>query len=227
MTADIADGLDLYAASTRDVRSRKLEIGSLVYLDFVSFSPTTDAIAITSGGGRETWENKGIALIDFATGEPSVKILTEPSVSAQTPAWSPDGSKLAWCEAPTPSRESRRNGPFMSAEDDAVRHRRIWVTDVDARGRSTPITNDARYFDEEPIWSRDGSHILFCRHEVKDVRARANLGTIWMMRNDGSDARLVAGPLEAPIDVPQLERSEYWYYGYTNWRGLFDWWQAS
>jgi Tol biopolymer transport system component len=78
------------------------------------------------------------------------------------------------------------------------------------------LTNDPQFFDEEPLWSHDGSHILFCRTDAHDAR------TIWMMREDGSEARQVAGPLRQPP-------AKYWhhgFYGYTDWRSLFNWWQA-
>jgi hypothetical protein len=45
--------------------------------------------------------------------------------------------------------------------------------------------------DETPVWSHDGSHILFGRRDGRDAR------TLWLMRADGSDTREVAGPFDA------------------------------
>src|SRR6202008_539304 len=62
----------------------------------IALSPTKDLIAVTSGSGRETWTNKTIALVELSGDKPVVRNLTESSVSAQLPAWSPDGERLAW-----------------------------------------------------------------------------------------------------------------------------------
>jgi hypothetical protein len=128
------------------------------------------------------------------------------------------GKSIARALGRVPTREARRRND--GAEDQAVRQRRIWVDDVDIWGRSVQITNDSRYFDEAPEWSRDGSHILFCRTD-----AHTDARTIWLMRNDGSEARQVAGPLNPPADLSPLEKPimKYGYYGHTNWRKLFDW----
>jgi dipeptidyl aminopeptidase/acylaminoacyl peptidase len=100
MSASIqADGLGLFVANTTSGQSSKTGVGTLVHEDMIAFSPVKDVIAVTSGGGRETWANKTVALIDLSGGKPVVRNLTEPSVSAQLPAWSPDGENLAWSAA--------------------------------------------------------------------------------------------------------------------------------
>jgi Tol biopolymer transport system component len=53
-----------------------------------------------------------------------------------------------------------------------------------------------------PVWSRDGKYILFARTDEHDI------GTVWLMRPDGSDAREVAAPSEkdgtSDFDGPEL-----------------------
>lgn len=246
-----ADGLGLYAASTGTGQTIDTGIGSLLYSDFVSFSPTEDMVAVTSGGGRETWASKGISMIDLTAGKPVVVKLTEPSVSAQMPAWSPDGKRLAWCAGPdadalykqqllasgqktikmigtngvprdVPITPGLSMGAPYDVAEKCVRLRRIWVGEAVPRGHSMQLTNDSSHFDEAPVWSSDGSHILFCRTDAQVAR------TIWLMRSDGSETRQVAGPLNPPPDLTPLEKPimQYGYYGHTDWSKLFDWWRG-
>jgi len=55
----------------------------------LAVSPTKEMAAVTSGFGRETWANKAIDNIDLSSGEPSIRLLNEPAMAAQLPAWSP------------------------------------------------------------------------------------------------------------------------------------------
>jgi hypothetical protein len=256
MSASIeADGLDLYVANTTTGLSSKAGVGTLVHEDMIAVSPNKDLIAVTSGGGRETWANKAIALVDLSGEKPVVRNLTEPSVSAQLPAWSPDGEKLAWSaslEADAlykqqllargqktigvidPRNGSPKQIPItpnmqLGAPDELVkqcmRSRRIWVAESGPPYPARQLTNDPRYSDEEPRWSGDGSYILFCRLDVSMDGPAAR--SIWLMHEDGSEARQVAGPLESPSDLWKGEKLVYYgYYGYTGWNSLLDWWQG-
>ena len=239
-----ADGLDLYAVATGGGAPRKLGVMTLVHPDMISIPAVGSAIAVTAGAGRETWANKRIGVIDLAAASVAVNYRTEPSISAQFPAWSSDGKTLAWCAGPDADVENksrllasgqktirlidgagkRRDIPLtpslrLSASeeivDECVRLRRI----VTARG---PMTSNAGYTDERPVWSRDGSHILFCRKDGEDAK------TIWIMRSDGGEQRQIAGPLLPPTDLTSLEKlGPHGFYGYTNWGKLFDWWRGA
>jgi dipeptidyl aminopeptidase/acylaminoacyl peptidase len=250
-----ADGLGLYVANTRTGQSSEAGVTTLVHEDMIAFSPVKDLIAVTSGGRRETWTNKAVALMDLSSGKPLDRKLTEPSVSAQLATWSPYGDKLAWSAGPDaealhkqqllargqktitvidPSTGAPKQIPFtpklsLGAPDElvkqCVRSRRIWVAEIGPRYVARQLTNDPRYSDEEPRWSRDGSHILFCRLDVsKDGPAAI---TIWLMGKDGSEPRQVAGPLEYSSDLWKGEELVYYgYYGYTDWPSMLDWWQG-
>jgi hypothetical protein len=245
------DGLDLFAASIADGRSRDLKLVTLVNRDMIAISPTRDIVAVTSGDGRETWCDKAITIIDLTRGEPSIRTLTERSAAAQLPAWAPDGERVAWCSGPDaafldlqallaegqksitvegPQTGERRKIPItpelrLGANPETIsrcmRLRRIYAAHAGKNDRPRQLTNDAQYADEEPAWSGDGSHILFCRVDAK------NAWTIWLMRSDGSDPRQIAGPLRQPADLTDLEKFSYkTYYGYTEWPSLFDWWRG-
>ena len=98
------------------------------------------------------------------SGPPKRLVPGEPGQNAD-PAWSPDGSRLAF----------RRTEPGGS---------NIWVADRDGKElkRLTKASGD----DHEPTWSPDGRHIAF-------RSSRNGMSGIFVMAADGSGQRLVAG----------------------------------
>jgi dipeptidyl aminopeptidase/acylaminoacyl peptidase len=251
-----ADGLGLYVANSRTGQCSEARVTTLLHEDMIAFSPVKDLIAVTSGGRRETWTNKAVAIIDLSSGKPLVRNLTGASVSAQLATWSPEGGRLAWSEGPDaetlhkqqllgrsqktitvidPGTGVEKQIPFtpklsLGATDrlvtQSVRSRRIWVADTGRRFAARQLTEDPRYSDEEPRWSRDGSRVLFCRLDVSMDGPAAM--TIWLMGKDGSGARQVAGPLLYSSDPGKREKLVYYgYYGYTDWPGMLDWWRET
>jgi Tol biopolymer transport system component len=207
------DGLDVFAANTRDGKIFDPKIVALCYSDMIAISPTKQIVAVTAGVGRETWAQKAIAIIDLTQGDPSVSVLTDLSATAQLPAWSPDGDKLAWCSAPAATQETI---------DRCMRLRRIYVRGIRPNDHPQQLLNDPAYADERPMWSRDGSHILFCRADATVAAGSAvkDPGTVWLMRSDGSEPRQVAGPFNIGTIIFRT------YFGYTDWGGVFDWWRG-
>lgn len=84
------------------------------------------------------------------------------AMSAIDPAWSPDGSKIAFVRD-TGSDE-------------------IWVMNADGSGQ-TRLTSG--YFDDSPAWSPDGSKIVFS--SKRPNTGGAFNGHIWTMSSDGSN----------------------------------------
>jgi len=78
------------------------------------------------------------------------------------PAWSPDGSKLAF--------SSNRSGSYD-----------IWIMNADGTGLQN-LTNNPAY-DGKPVWSPDGTKIAF-------VSDRSGNKDIWVMNADGSGTPL-------------------------------------
>ena len=199
-----ADGLELFRIHAAGGAPQTLGVTMLVHDDIFSFSPRGDKLAVSAGEGRNTWEGKRVAVIDLRS--MAIRYLTSEDVAAIAPSWSPDGSTIAYCAAPT--------APHIGGGIDAKRalaKRRIWTVDASAGNAPRQRTSDHRYRDEEPMWSPDGKHILFGRIAADDSQ------TLWLMDAAGNPTQ-VAGPLHLGAD-------ETWfgYYGYIDWRAKVDW----
>src|SRR6266566_5074432 len=88
-----------------------------------------------------------------ADGTGTTLVVSRGSSIDATPAWSPDGSRIAF--------RSMVDGPFGSAG-------RIFVVNVDGTGLrqlspDVPDPNVVYYFDDSPTWSPDGATIAFDR----------------------------------------------------------------
>lgn len=203
----MADGLELFRIPAAGGSPSSLGVSTLVRREVVAFSPTQDRIALMAGDGRESWENKRVAVVDLENRR--TRYLTEQSMVAVSPAWSPRGDRIAFSAAP---------GPTIGGGDEARRllaQRRIWVADAGGSTRPRQLTHNARYRDEEPMWSQDGGQILFARLDS------INNKSLWLMRADGSDLAQVAGPLSG-------SGNDAWFgfYGYVDWRSTMDWFRG-
>jgi heat shock protein HslJ/Tol biopolymer transport system component len=216
----LADGVPFYALPVADSQAPtaggqpKLLAGGndvvLYYDDAWSTSRGVGYVALTVGGGRETWTNKRIAAANPNIVEDLV-IATEGTVAAASPVFSPGGAQLVYAAAPAAAGVS--GGDAARA---ALSQRHIWVIGDES---STPrqLTHDPAYRDERPRWSADGSHLLFVRMDQQDQVS------LWLLPGREDSARQVAdglGPL--PGEGPA------WFgnYGHVEWDALYDWWQA-
>ncbi|HEY3524377.1 MAG TPA: S9 family peptidase, partial [Candidatus Limnocylindrales bacterium] len=104
-----------------------------------------------------------------ATGE--ARPLTDGAAPEGHPAWSPDGSRVAF------AADRRRDRDIRWRSD-------VWVVDVES-GRITRITGGNGYF-EMPTWLPDGKSLIVAGH-----RFPANAGSrsdVWKFAADGSDS---------------------------------------
>jgi Tol biopolymer transport system component len=208
----LADGAPLYAVSASGGTRAVLAETVLVYSDFVAAQPAGgERVAVVSGGYRGAWTNKALHVVRPATGEK--ERLSSPGQAASSPAWSPDGQHIAFAAMSD-------EGDLVGGEDArlGMQQRRIWVGIVGSDSQPRQLTDDDAYRDERPLWSADGSHILFVRMDEQD---RASL---WLLSPGGGTARPVVdelGPLPGPAPG-------WWgYYGHVVWDDLFDWWPGA
>ena len=200
-----ADGLPLELLPLGGGEPVPIADCALLHPDFWSTCPTGKTVALTVGSGRETWTNKRVALADLKTAD--LDYLTNDSVSAFSPAFSPDGQQIAYVAAPDIGHAWGGDAAKTGAAQ-----RRIWVMNADGSGQR-PLTGDPAYRDERPQWSADGSHILFARMN------ESGHASLWLIDVTG-------GTLTRVVD--RLAPAPEWFgtYGHIDWDQFFDWWNT-
>jgi Tol biopolymer transport system component len=204
-----ADGLPLRIMPASGGEPQEIASATLLRPGFVAWSPQGDRLAIVEGGGRQTWVNKQIVVMQPDGSDR--RLLSDASRADLFPAWSPDGQRIAFT--------SGEGNQFENADENYPRilgTRRIWLANSDGSNRRQ-LTDDPAYADQFPQWSADGAHILFVRQQAGAMEPGDEEPIpveIWLMKADGSDQRKVTDGL-----------SGVWfgYYGYVDWSQLLDW----
>ena len=170
--------------------------------------PNTSLIAMTVSMSSNTWTGQQIAVVDLANGETSY--LTDEDTASQQPSWSPDGGQIAYVSQP-----DRGDATGETEEEFAqlVAGRHVWMMNSDGSGKHQ-LTDDPQYRDERPLWSKDGSVILFTRIIT---RASVSLRLIPATGGDSQPVGAIGG--DGLIGL-------IGYSGGTGWNSLFDWWQG-
>jgi Tol biopolymer transport system component len=208
MSASImSDGCPLYYIDLNDLPKKQNEAGitSLLYPDFLAFSPDGKTLAVSEGADRFTWTNKRTKIINLETREN--KVLTERALTAFSPAWSPDGLSLAYVAGPD-------NGPDFISESHVLAEmakRRICIMKADG-SEKRQLTGDDGYREECPLWLGDGKHILFARF---DAQGQASL---WLIQENGKSLEKITDALSAFL--VQYEGLDY--YGHFLREKLYD-----
>jgi dipeptidyl aminopeptidase/acylaminoacyl peptidase len=131
-------------------------------------SPNGDKLAFVAPEGGHTE-----IFVANADGS-NVKRLTTGTLSADQPAWSPDGMRIAY----------RLSANFSPA--------RIWVMNADGTNQHA-ITNDTAGDHHHPAWSPrqadDSYRIAYAQAAMKDGYMRAQ---IWSIRDDGTDRQMLS-----------------------------------
>lgn len=125
----------------------------------------------------EAWDGQGykhgrhqqLWLLDLESGQPATRLTSEP-IDHQQPAWSPDGTELAFCA-------NRRTAPDLSASA------ALWVLTLES-GRMRRLT-PSEGLAQQPAWSPDGRW-LACYYAA-DQSETANV-VPWIVEASGQSA---------------------------------------
>lgn len=202
------DGLPLDSIPASGGQPRKLT-SSLVSGVWEPSPEGGSTILMTEGLSRATWTSQRLVLADAATGE--ITYLTGEDTASQQPDYSLDGTRIVFVSQP--DRGMGPGGSGLELEKLAA-DRRIWVMDRDG-GDQRQLTDDPAYRDEAPLWSADGSQILFVRMDEQFF------ASLWLVNSDGSGLRQVVDKVGSSSDGLQG------YYANVGWAGRLDWWQPS
>ncbi len=199
------DGMPLCWIPAERGPLRCLEQKVLLYPDWLAWSPK-GLLALIVGEGRETWVNKGLALVEPET--LSLQWLISPTEQAPIqPVFSPDGGSIAYSAGPPTSLAAA-----YAQRESALAQRRIWLLSP-GTGQRRMLTQDDRFRDERPLYDATGTYILFARWDV-----RSNRASLWLMRADGGAMRQVVSEL-TPLPDPLSN------YGHMDWSTLWAWWR--
>jgi acylaminoacyl-peptidase len=156
----------------RDLERRKVEPGTpppsdLRFVDRLDY--------MLNGPGFTYDRTTHLWLVDVATG--SATRLTSGPVSDHEPAWSPDGTSVAFSA-------NRRRDPDLRFRQ------AIHVVDVASR-QVTAITGGPRSIFGNPAWLPDGTRIAALGHRLEGRGGSRN--DLWLFAVDGSDATATGG----------------------------------
>ena len=158
----------LYRVDIRTIDAIPHSIIELGSTSDATASPNGDKIAFVAAEGGHT------EIFTANADGSNVKRLTSGTLSADQPAWSPDGTRIAY----------RLSANYSPA--------RIWVVNADGTNPRA-ITNDAPGEHHHPAWSpaqSDGRYrIAYAQAAMKDGYMRAQ---IWSVRDDGTDRQIVS-----------------------------------
>lgn len=127
-----------------------------------------------NGAGYVYHRTTRVWIVDVESG--ASRPLTDAVASANHPAWSPDGTRIAF------AADRRRDRDIRWRSD-------VWVANV-ASGRLTKVTGGGGYFDT-PTWLPDGETLGVVGHRFPAGAGSRN--DLWLFPADGSDSGPTGG----------------------------------
>ena len=182
----------------------------LPHEDYVDISQDGTMLAVR-GGGRDFYLNKSIALVDADQGVSFTDLTDQGEVAATSPAWSPDGSTVAYVEQPL----------GQGIDPEGVADRRIWLMDAD--GSKKRRLTQSPLWEERPQWSSDGRNVLYVLPSTPVFTEEEPRLAVLVLRNiETGEETVVMERLQ--YHVNDVERGIF-YFGHLDWSETFDWWR--
>ncbi len=199
-----ADGMPLYSLRLGESQPKLLASG-LNRQGWLSVAPP-DNLLMVQGDGRIVWAGKNLTLINVESGQirdlqnPAGCVSIDPSISA-------DGKRIAFVAA----KDLGDNVWGFNKPEDLtawVASRTLWIENADGSG-AHPLASAGQGI-YQPLWSKDGSHILY----VKD-------NSLWLIGADGGESAMICGSLAA--DDPTA--GAFGFYGFISYQNQMAWFQ--
>lgn len=170
-----------------------------------------------------------------ADGGEAAPLTKLPEGSIREPVWSPDGSRIAFLYRATPEHctekaQKERKDKGLSSPvrvhtklfyrldgfgyfDDSFWQ--IWVVDVPT-GEARALT-DGPWSCGAPVWSPDGSRIVFVSNRREDADLRGMYDDLWCVPAEGGELQRLLAP-EGPKSSPRFSPDGRWlaYVGHTD-----------
>lgn len=161
-------GVPLATINAETGQIAEMEAAMLLTPEAYAFSPTRPGlVAISQGGSRFLLDGMRLALLDLNTGKR--RDLTDPTMTAFEPTWSPDGKLIAYAVV--------HAAPHATI-DDAVAAERllngraIYIMNPDS-GENHALTQPGeQHMDGYPRWAPDGNHLTYARRYADRTEER-------------------------------------------------------
>lgn len=181
LVAQSPSGMPLVTIDADTGRLTDLGVSMLTTSEAYAWHPKTLGVMVAAlGESRMLFETGRLAVVDLFSGH--VRYLTDESIAAFEPTWSPDGTQVAF--AGVRAVPGAVGAP--EALEESLAGRAIYVADV-RTGGTRLLTNPGDAVDGWPQWSGAGAQLLYARQRDGSTEVRR-------IRADGTrDERIVAG----------------------------------
>jgi hypothetical protein len=157
-----------------------------------TFQQLTDAAgietdpAISPDGASVAYARNGDVFVQRVGGRNPIPVAQDPSREEGGPAFSPDGTVIAFHDG------QGKGGIFVAG----------------ATGESAKRVTD---FGFHPAWSHDGTRIVFCTEKIETAESRATTSALWVVETAGGAPRKITdGDAVMPSWSPSGKHIVYW-----------------